>query len=54
MVLIPLLCEKTGLNNNIIKDKVKKLLKLVYAIYDVKKCYLLIIQYGLNSKNMKA
>ena len=37
--MIPLLCEKTGFNNNIIKDKVKKLVKLVYPIYDIKKTY---------------
>lgn len=53
-IIIPLLCEKTGLNNNILKDKVKKLLKMVYGIYDVKKSYLLIVQFGLHSKNSRA
>lgn len=42
-IVIPLLCEKTGLNNNILKEKVKKLIKMVYGIYDIRKCYLLIV-----------
>lgn len=33
-VLVPLLCEKTGLNNNILKDKVKRLLRMVFDIFD--------------------
>lgn len=33
-VLIPILCDKTGHNNAIIKDKVKKLLRMTYGIYD--------------------
>lgn len=33
-VLIPTLCEKTGLNNSILKEKVKKLIRMVYGIYD--------------------
>jgi hypothetical protein len=39
VIIFPLLCEKAGINNNILKDKVKKLLKMVYPLYDVKKCY---------------
>lgn len=42
-VLIPMLCEKTGLNNNILKDKVKKLMKMIYTIYDKQKCYNMIV-----------
>jgi hypothetical protein len=33
-VLVPLLCEKTGINNNILKEKVKKLLKMSLTICD--------------------
>ncbi len=33
-VLVPLLCEKTGINNNILKEKVKKLLKMCFNICD--------------------
>jgi cytoskeleton-associated protein 5 len=43
LVIVPLVCEKTGINNNILKDKVKKLLKMIYPIYDIKKTYLLIV-----------
>lgn len=52
--MIPLLCEKTGLNNNVLKEKVKRLLKMVYDIYDRQKCYNLIVSHGLNSKNLTA
>jgi len=34
-ILIPLLCEKTSLNNNILKEKVKKLIKMVFTIYSI-------------------
>ena len=49
-----MLCEKTGLNNAILKEKVKKLIKLVYSIYDKSKCYNYLISHGLNSKNLRA
>lgn len=42
-VLIGFLCEKSGINNSILKDKVKKLIKMVYNIYDKQKCYNLIV-----------
>ena len=54
LIIIPLLCEKSGINNNILKDKVKKLMKMLYGIYDRQKCYNLIVQYGLNAKNLRA
>jgi hypothetical protein len=53
-VLIPLLCDKTGHNNAILKDKVKKLIRMTYNIYDKHKCYQLIVTHGLGSKNMRA
>jgi cytoskeleton-associated protein 5 len=53
-VLFPLLCDKTGLNNNILKDKVKKLVRMTYNIYDKHKIYTMLITYGLNSKNLRA
>jgi len=54
VVIIPMLCDKTGMNNAILKDKVKKLIKLVYPLYDKKKCYNMIVQYGLQNKNLRA
>lgn len=53
-VLFPLLCDKTGLNNSILKDKVKRLLRMTYSFYDKHKIYSMIITFGLNSKNMRA
>lgn len=49
-----MLCEKTGINNNLLKDKVKKILKMVYDVYDRQKCYNLIVLHGLNSKSLSA
>lgn len=49
-----MMCEKTGLNNNILKDKVKKLLRMVFDIYDRQKCYNLVVLHGFNSKNLVA
>lgn len=53
-VLVPLLCEKTGINNQLLKEKVKKLLRMVFNIYDRQKVYNLMVLYGLNSKNLVA
>ena len=53
-VLIPMLYEKTGLNNAVIKDKVKQLIKMVYNLYDKHKCYSFMITYGVGSKNLRA
>lgn len=52
-VIIPLLCEKAGINNAILKDKVKKLVKMTYNIYDKQKCYSILVSYGLHSKNLR-
>ena len=53
-VVVPLLCEKSGINNNILKDKVKKLIRMLFTVYDRQKTYQLMVQYGLNSKNLRA
>jgi hypothetical protein len=36
-ILIPVLCDKVGLNNAILKDKAKKLVQQLFCIYDTKK-----------------
>ena len=51
---MPFLCDKSGINNKVLQDKVKKLIKLVYGIYEQKKAYGGLIQFGLNSKNSKS
>ena len=53
-IIVPLLCEKTGLNNNILKDKVKRLLTMTFDIYDRQKCYNLVFTHGVNAKNLVA
>lgn len=53
-ILIPLLCEKTSLNNNILKEKVKKLIKILFSIYSVQSTYNMIIQNGLTAKSLVA
>ena len=53
-VVIPLLCDKAGLNNAILKDKVKKLIRTVFSIYDHKKTIALLFKFGIASKNLKA
>lgn len=54
LVIFPLLCEKTGINNNILKDKIKILLKMAFSLVDLKRAYQLVVQFGLNSKNLRA
>jgi cytoskeleton-associated protein 5 len=53
-ILIPLLCEKAGVNNAILKTKVKALLKQSLNFYDQKKTIALILKFGTNSKNLKS
>ena len=53
-ILIPLLCEKTSLNNNILKEKVKKLIKMLFTIYGIQSTYNMIILNGLTAKSLVA
>ena len=63
---MPLLCDKVGINNAILREKVKKLLQIVldvykdgdekieYKLYDQKKTIAFIMKYGVNNKNGKS
>ncbi len=53
-VVIPLLCEKVGNNNAILRQKVKALIKQVFNMNDPKKTLLLLIKFGANNKNLKS
>lgn len=53
-VFVPLLCDKIGNNNNILKEKVKRLIKQCFAIYDQRKCIQLILKFGVGAKNLKS
>lgn len=52
-VVIPLLCDKVGNNNSILRQKVKQLIKHVFEMFDQKKTLLMIIKHGATSKNLK-
>lgn len=53
-VLLGILCEKSGVNNKILMDKIHKLIRMCYDVYDHKLCYRLIIDYGVKAKNLKS
>ena len=40
---MPLLCDKTAINNSLLKEKVKTLLRMIFDIFDKQKCYNLLI-----------
>lgn len=54
VVLIGTLCDRAGVNNKIILEKVRKLIKMCYDVYDLKLCYRIMIDAGVKSKNLKA
>jgi hypothetical protein len=47
IILISTICEKNGHNNQIIKEKSRKLTKLCFEIYDKKALYRLIVENGV-------
>lgn len=53
-VVVPMLCEKSGNNNTIVKNKVKALIKQCFGMYDHTKCMALIVDFGCSSKNLKS
>ena len=53
-VVLPLLCDKVGNNNAILKQKVKALIKQTFEMTDAKKNLLLLIKYGAMAKNLKS
>jgi len=53
-VLLGTLCEKVGINNKILLDKMRKLIRMCYDIYDVKLCYRIIIETGVKAKNLRS
>lgn len=54
MVLIGTLCDKAGVNNKILLEKIRKLIRMVYEVYDVKLVYRIVLDAGVKSKNLKA
>jgi hypothetical protein len=54
VVLIGTLCDKAGVNNKILLEKIRKLIRMVYEVYDVKSVYRIVLDAGVKSKNLKA
>ena len=54
VVLMGTLCDKAGVNNKIILEKVRKLIRMCYDVYDLKACYRILMDAGVKSKNLKA
>lgn len=50
-VMLGTLCDKVGINNKILMDKIRKLIKMCYEVYDLPLCYRLILDYGVKNKN---
>ena len=48
------MCDKSGLNNAILKEKVKSLIQKLFSLYDAKKTVALIIKFGAGAKNLKS
>lgn len=53
-VLLSTLCEKVGINNKILMDKMRKLIRMCYELYDSKLCYRLMMEQGVKCKNLKS
>jgi hypothetical protein len=53
MIIIPFVCDKLGLQNMILRDKVKGLFKQLFPIYDHKQILKIVFQYGIGSRNLK-
>lgn len=53
-VLLGTLCDKVGINNKILMDKMRKLIRMTYEVYDVKQVYRLIFEHGVKAKNLKS
>jgi len=53
-VLIGTLCDRAGLNNKILLEKIRKLMRMCYEVYEAKLLYRVLIDAGVKSKNLKA
>ena len=53
-VLVLMLCEKSGSNNTLVKNKIKTLIKDCFRMYDHAKCVSFIVDFISTSKNPKS
>lgn len=54
IILLGTLCDKAGINNKILIDKIRKLIKMCYEVYAQKEVFRIIIDYGVKCKNLKS
>lgn len=54
LVSIGTICDKSGINNKVLQEKVRKLVKMCYEVYDKKATLRIIIDQGVKNKNMKS
>mmetsp|Transcript_34357 Transcript_34357/g.52638 ORF Transcript_34357/g.52638 Transcript_34357/m.52638 type:complete len:228 (-) Transcript_34357:2510-3193(-) len=54
VVLLGTLCDKSGVNQKVLQEKVRKLIRMCYEIYDKKSCFKVLIDQGVKSKNLKS
>jgi hypothetical protein len=54
VLLIGTLCDKAGVNNKILLEKIRKLIRMTYEVYEIKSVYRCIVDGGVKSKNLKA
>lgn len=53
-VLLGTLCDKVGINNKILLDKMRKLIRMNYEVYELKLCYRLMVEHGVKAKNLRS
>ena len=54
LVLLGTLCDKSGINQKVLQEQVRKLIRMCYEVYDKKGCYRVLIDAGVKSKNLKS
>ena len=54
VVAIGTICDKSGINNKVLQEKVRKLVKMCYEVYDKKATLRIIIDTGVKNKNLKS
>lgn len=53
-VFLGTMCDKVGINNKILMDKIRQIIKMCYDVYDVPLVYRLIVEHGVKIKNQKS
>lgn len=53
-LIVPMLCNQSGVNNKTLQAKIKVLIKCCFELHDHRKTLMLIIKYGCTNKNLKS